>query len=397
MRLRHYTGGVNMIPERPDPDKLLAKLKAKEQREASTRGKFRIYLGAAPGAGKTYAMLGEGQRRKARGTDVVIGYVEAHQRPLTLKMAEGLEVVPRRLLEYRGKPMEEMDVDAVIARRPTVALVDELAHTNVPGSKHEKRWQDVLEIRDAGITVITTVNVQHLESLRDRVEQITGITVRETVPDWVVDAADEVELVDIAPEALQARMRHGNIYPADRAQRALQSFFRIGNLQALRDMALRRTMQEVDGQLEQYMREHDLDDWRPDERVLVCFDHRALSDTLLRRASRMARGMRAPLFALYIRDEAVKQSPEALAAHVKLAESLEAEVHQLDVADPVEAIAAFVAEHRVTQVVIGHTQRSRWHELLHGSLVNRLLRALPDTDVHVITARPEGRDKTHHQ
>jgi two-component system sensor histidine kinase KdpD len=383
-----YTGGVNMASDRPDPDRLLAKLKAKEEREARTRGRLRIYLAAAPGAGKTYAMLGEGRRRKERGTDVVIGYVEPHNRPLTINMAEGLEVVPRRVLEYRGKQMEEMDVDAVIARRPRVALVDELAHTNVPGSRHEKRWQDVLAIRDAGIIVITTVNVQHLESLRDRVEQITGITVRETVPDWVIDAADEVEMVDIAPEALQSRMRHGNIYPPERAQTALQSFFRIGNLQALRDMALRRTMQEVDGQLEQYMREHDLDDWRPEERVLICFDHRQISDTLLRRAARMARGMQAQLFALYIKDDEAEKARAALDAHVKLAESLEAEVVQAEAEDPVAAIARFVAEHRITQVVIGHTQRSRWHELLHGSIVNRLLRALPDTDVHVITARP---------
>lgn len=380
---------MDQPPQRPDPERLLEKVKAEEQRAQRSRARFRIYLGAAPGVGKTYAMLGEGQRRKSRGTDVVIGYVETHGRPLTIKMAEGLEVVPRKVIEYRGKLLEEMDVDALIARRPQVALIDELAHTNVPGSKNAKRWQDVLEVRDAGIIVITTVNIQHLESLRDRVEEITGIKVQETVPDWVIDEADEIELVDIAPEALQARMRHGNIYPPERARQALQNFFRLGNLQALREMALRRTIQEVDEQLDAYVRQHGLQSWRVDERVLVCFDHRPQSDTLLRRGARLAHGMRAPLHALHVRQgELPPAQQQALETYIKLARDLGAQVHEVESDDVVTAVRRFVDEHRITQVILGHSQRSRWQTLLHGSIVNRLLKALPGVDVHVIAEPP---------
>ncbi|HEY7293854.1 MAG TPA: sensor histidine kinase KdpD, partial [Dehalococcoidia bacterium] len=286
--------------ERPDPEKLLAKLKAEEARTQSTRGRLRVYLGSAPGTGKTFAMLNEGRRRKARGTDVVIGYVETYNRPLTVQAAEGLEVVPRRRVEYRGTVLDEMDVDAVIARRPQVALVDELAHTNAPGSRHEKRWQDVEEILAAGITVISTLNIQHLESLKDRVEQITGIAVRETVPDTVLAAADDVELIDIAPEALRRRMVHGNVYPPERAQRALENFFRPGNLAALREMALRWTAAKADDQLDAYMREHDLSGWMVDERLLVCIDDRPIARTLLRRGAHMAHRLGCPLLALHV-------------------------------------------------------------------------------------------------
>jgi two-component system sensor histidine kinase KdpD len=375
-------------PERPDPDRLLAKLKAQEQRAQTTRGKLRVYLGAAPGVGKTYAMLNEGRRRKERGTDVVIGYVETYNRRLTVQAAEGLEVVPRRNVTYRDTMIEEMDVDAVIARHPTVALVDELAHTNAPGSRHEKRWQDVEEICDAGITVITTVNVQHLESLRDRVEQITGIKVRETVPDRVVDQADDVELIDMAPEALRARMRHGNIYPPERAKRALENFFRPGNLAALRELALRRTAEEVDDQLESYMKEHDLEGWAVDERVLVCIDHRAHAATLIRRGVQLARRFKCPLLLVTVRGpEQTESQRAALSEHRRLAESLGVEVVEIDGADVAEALARFAVEHRATQLIVGQSRRSRWYELLHGSVVQRLLRRLPEMDIHVIAER----------
>jgi two-component system sensor histidine kinase KdpD len=240
---------------RPDPDILLAKLK----REEPGRGRLRIYLGAAPGAGKTYAMLQEGQRRRKRGSaDVVVGYVETYNRPLTVEALEGLEVIPRRPIPYQGVVLEEMDTGAIIARNPTVALVDELAHTNAPGSKHEKRWQDVEDIRDHGITVISTLNIQHLESLNDVVAGITGIRVRETVPDAVIENADEVEIVDISPQALRARMRHGNVYPPEQARQALDSFFTESNLAALRDLALRRVSLEAEQKLSTYMRENAL-------------------------------------------------------------------------------------------------------------------------------------------
>jgi two-component system, OmpR family, sensor histidine kinase KdpD len=372
-------------PGRPDPDKVLAIVNADEERERSTRGRLRIYLGAAPGVGKTYAMLNEAQRRKARGTDVVVGYIEPYDRPLTLKAAEGLEVIPRRTVEYRGTVLEEMDTDAVIARHPAVALVDELAHTNAPGSKHEKRWQDVEEICDAGISVITTLNIQHLESLKERVEQIAGIRVGETVPDWVVDKADDVELIDMAPEALRRRMVHGNIYPPERAQRALQNFFRPGNLAALRELALRRTAEEAEDQLEEYMHDHDLAGWRVEERVLVCIDHRPISATLIRRAAGMARGLKSPFMALYVsRKRPTEVEKTGLEKNLHLAEEVGAEIHEIEGDDIAEEIARFTTEHRVTQIIVGQSQRSRWYELLHGSLIQELLRRLPDLDIHIV-------------
>ncbi len=379
--------------ERPDPERLLAKLKAEEARTQSRRGRLRVYLGAAPGAGKTYAMLNEGRRRKERGTDVVIGYVETYHRPLTVQAGAGLEVVPRRRVEYRGTVLEEMDVEAVIARRPQVALVDELAHTNAPGSPNAKRWQDVEQIRDAGITVISTLNIQHLESLKERVEQITGIPVRETVPDTVLAGADDVELIDIAPEALRRRMVHGNIYPPERAQRALENFFRPGNLAALREMALRWTAAKADDQLDAYLREHDLNGWLVDERLLVCIDHRPIARTLLRRGAHMAHRLGCPVFALHVETGLLRPAErEALAQNRAFAEGLGATVESLRADDPVEAIAEYVVEHRITQVILGHSQRSRWYELLHGSLVQRLLRRLPEIDIHVVAEREHRED-----
>src|SRR5438046_8349327 len=239
------------------------------------RGRLRVYLGAVAGSGKTYTMLNEGHRRESRGTDVVIGYVETHGRPETQAQIGDLEIVPRKKVTYRGVTLEEMDTEAVIARHPKVALIDELAHTNVPGSKHTKRYQDVEEILDAGIDVVTTLNIQHLESLNDLVASITGVRVRETLPDWILDQADEVELIDISPHALRQRMKHGNIYPTQRIDAALNNFFREGNLTALRELALRRTAEKTEAQLEQYMTEHHISQpWPASERMLVGFDYR---------------------------------------------------------------------------------------------------------------------------
>src|SRR5438552_11529558 len=268
------------------------------------RGRLRVYLGSVAGSGKTYAMLNEGHRRESRGTDVVVGYVETHGRAQTQAQLGDLEVIPRKKVTYRGVTLEEMDTEASIARHPRVALIDELAHTNVAGSKHAKRYQDVLEILDAGINVVTTVNIQHLESLNDLVASITGVRVRETLPDRILDQADEVELIDISPYALRQRMRHGNIYPPDRIEASLNNFFRERNLTALRELALRRTAEKTEAQLQQYMTEHGINElWPASERVLVGFDSRPHTREVIRDAWRLAHGLHADLIAVSIQPE----------------------------------------------------------------------------------------------
>jgi two-component system sensor histidine kinase KdpD len=360
---------------------------------APSRGKLRVYLGMAPGVGKTYAMLNEGRRRKQRGADVVIGYVETYDRPNTIAQIGDLEVIPRRVTKYRGVTVEEMDADALIARKPQVALVDELAHTNAPGSAHEKRWQDVEELLEAGITVISTVNVQHLESLADVVETITGVAVRERIPDEVIDAADEVELVDMSPQALRARIRHGNVYPAERAERALEEFFREGNLTALRELALRRVAQEVDDQLQELMRGRRAATIVPaSERVMVCIDQQPRSAHLIRRAWRLADRMQAELLAVFVAPSGWERASEAerkaLAANRRVAEDLGAEVLE-GRGDVASELARIARERNVTRIVIGHSSHGRWHALLHGSIVDRLLRALPEVDVNVVGSHPD--------
>ena len=268
------------------------------------RGRLRVYLGSVAGSGKTYTMLNEGHRREGRGTDIVIGYVETHGRPQTQAQIGDLVIIPRKQVTYRGVTLEEMNTDAIIARHPKVVLVDELAHTNVPGSKHVKRYQDVEEIIDAGIDVITTLNIQHLESLNDLVASITGVRVRETLPDWILDQAEEVELIDISPYALRQRMKHGNIYPPERIDAALNNFFREGNLTALRELALRRTAEKTESQLQEYMTEHGITEMRTaSERVLVGFDARPHTREVIRDAWRLAHGLHANLIAVTIRPE----------------------------------------------------------------------------------------------
>jgi two-component system sensor histidine kinase KdpD len=364
--------------QRPDPEKLLARLQAEEARSENTRGQFRIYLGAAPGVGKTYAMLNEGQRRRGRkSADVVIGVVETYDRCLTMEIAEGLEVVPRR--------GDEMDVDAVLARHPSLVLVDELAHRNAPGSKHDYRWQDVLDLLEGGISVLSSMNIWHLESVRLQCQQITGMNLVETVPDWVVDQADDIELIDMAPEALRSRVRHGNVYPADRAVVELEGLFRPATLAALRELALRRTAQQVDGQLQRYMREHDLSGWRVDERVLVCIDHRPIGPTLLRRGRRMAQGLQCPLSVACIRlPDLCEADKRTLADNRQLAEEQCSEIIDIEGANPVESVARLAAESRATQLIIAHPHRPRWLERLLGSPARELLRRVPDIDVHVV-------------
>jgi two-component system, OmpR family, sensor histidine kinase KdpD len=362
-------------------------------------GHFRIYLGAAAGVGKTYAMLSEGQRRRSRGADVVIGYVESHGRKLTEELTVGLEVVPRKVVEYRGSRLEEMDLDAVLRRHPQVALIDELAHTDVPGSgPHEKRWRDVLDILAAGIDVVTTVNIQHLESIADEVEVMTGVRVRERVPDWVVRKADQIELVDSSPEQLRRRMLHGNIYPPERVDQALTHFFRTDNLFALRELALRFLADETDEELLEHLRGHQPSPvWETTERIMVAVMPAPGSDALMHRAARLAARVRAELDVVYVRSEDGRRqpNPKGLGKLRALAADLGARWFEVEGDDPVQAIAQFAREHQITQIVIGASNRSKWQQLTSGgSNVSRLLREAGPLgiDVHVIARREPSPD-----
>ena len=373
---------------------------AREVRNAATdgvveaAGHFRIYLGAAAGVGKTYAMLNEGHRRRDRGTDVVVGFVECHGRQRTEEMIGDLEVVPRKKVEYRGSMLEEMDLDAVLRRHPKVALIDELAHTNVPGSgKNEKRWQDVLEILAAGINVITTVNIQHLESIADEVENMTGAKVRERVPDWVVRRADQIELVDSSPEQLRRRMLHGNIYPKERVTKALSNFFRTDNLTALRELALRFLADETDEELLEHLRRHESDVvWEVCERTMVAVDAAPGTDALLRRAARMALRLKGELDVLHIdASDATRPGDRKTVEKLRqLADDVGARWHEIQDDDPTRAIVNFAQEHQITQIVIGSSQRSRWQQLTGGgSRVTRIIKEAGalGVDVHVIALR----------
>jgi two-component system sensor histidine kinase KdpD len=360
-------------------------------------GRFRIYLGAVAGVGKTFAMLDEGWRRHRRGADVVIGFVETHGRPRTAELIRDLEIVPRKVVAYRSSQFEEMDLDAVLLRKPKVALVDELAHTNVPGSgRNEKRWQDVLELLEAGIAVITTVNVQHLESIADAVERMTGTHVRERVPDWVVRRADQLELIDSSPEALRRRMVHGNIYRAEKVPGALTHFFRTENLVALRELALRFVADETEEELLAYLRERHPDAlWETRERIMVAITGAHGTDAVVRRAARIAARTKADLHAVHVvaAEPTHPKAGDALDLLHKLADDLGAEWHVLNRDDPARALVDFASEHQVTQIVLGSSRRSRWEELTKGSVVQRVLRfaADCDVDVHVIARRDEDR------
>ena len=379
---------------------------SRTERYPQRHGRLRVYLGAVAGAGKTYAMLNEGHRRESRGSDVVIGYVETHNRPQTETQIGDLEIIPRKKVSYRGVTLEEMDTEAIITRCPRIALIDELAHTNVPGSKYVKRYQDVQEILDAGIDVVTTLNIQHLESLNDLVASITGVRVRETLPDWILDQAEEVELIDISPYALRQRMKHGNIYPPERIEMALDNFFREGNLTALRELALRRTAEKTESQLEQYMTEHGIGKlWASSERVMVGFDARPHTRAVIRDAWRLAHSMRADFLAVCIQPEgylawtgkisrtlkygrhASKEYAEAqqrIEDHALLAEDLGAEVIRASSRDIARTLVELARTHQVTQLVLGQPARSHWEELLRGSIINRLLRLSTEMDIHLV-------------
>src|SRR6266849_6104393 len=361
-------------------------------------GKLRIYLGSAAGVGKTYAMLCEGHRRAERGTDVVIAYVEPHGRPHTAELVEGLEVVPRARLPYRDTTFEEMDLDAVLARKPQVALVDELAHTNVPGSRHAKRWEDVEELLRAGIDVISNVNIQHLESLNDVVQKITGVPQRETVPDAMVRAADQVELVDITPEALRRRMAHGNIYPPEKIDAALTNYFRGGNLAALRELALLWLADKVDEGLQRYRTEHHIQGaWEARERVVVALTGGPEGRALIRRAARIAaRSTGGDLLAVHVTksDGLTGADPAALASQRRLVESVGGTYHQVVGDDISEALLTFARAENATQLVLGASRRSWLAAMLTGpGIGSRTIRGSGDIDVHIVTHAQMGRGR----
>ena len=362
------------------------------------RGGLRIYLGSAAGVGKTYAMLCEGHRRAERGTDVVVGYVETHGRQHTEELIEGLEVIPRARIPYRDTTFEEMDVDAVLARKPQVAIVDELAHTNVPGSRNAKRWQDVEELLNAGIEVITTVNIQHLESLNDVVLKITGVPQRETVPDAVVRAADQVELVDMTPEALRRRMAHGNIYAPEKIDAALNNYFRAGNLTALRELALLWLADKVDEGLQQYRAAHHITGtWEARERVVVALTGGPEGETLIRRAARIAaRSHGGDLLAVHVTrsDGLTGANPATLAAQRHLVESLGGSYHQVVGDDIPETLLTFAGAENATQLVLGASRRSWLSSLFTGpGFGARTIRGSGDIDVHIVTHAHMGRGR----
>jgi two-component system, OmpR family, sensor histidine kinase KdpD len=368
---------------RPSPDAILARIKREEGER--TGGRLRIYLGAFPGVGKTFAMLNEAQRRKVYGEDVVVGYVETHGRKSTELQLQGLEVIPRKRIEYRGVVVEEMDVEPILERRPAVCLVDEIAHTNAPGSDHQKRYEDVQVLLDAGIDIVSTLNIQHLESLNDTIESITGVQVRETIPDSVLDEADEVILVDLTPEGARARMQHGHIYPPQQAERALENFFRVENLAALREIALRRTAAEVDAQLDELMRETAQPHPEPDEKVLVFIDERASARTLIRRGWRLAQGLKAELLVAYLRRDLTESQQRELARTLELAEDLNARIVSLQDEREVAALTAFVGAEGINHVVLPTENRSPIARLFRRSRADELAATVPHVDVHLVS------------
>lgn len=378
---------------RPDPDALLARVEAAEAR--LDRGRLKVYFGAAAGVGKTYAMLDAAQRLREGGVDVVVGWVEPHGRPETLALLEGLEALPPRVVAYRGTTLRELDLDAALARRPAVILVDELAHTNAPGSRHPQRWDDVPELLDAGIDVHTTLNVQHLESSNDIVAQVTGIGVRETVPDAVLDRADEVELVDLSPDDLLVRLRQGKVYVPDQAREAARNFFRKGNLLALRELALRRVAERVDAQMEDYRVEHAIaEPWPAGERLLVCVGPGPLSVRLVRNARRMAAGLRASWHVLNVETPQQRALPpaerERIVQTLRLAEQLGAETATIGGVRVAEEVLSYARRHNATKIVVGKPVHPRWRDVLLGSLLDEVVRGSGAIDVYVISGDPES-------
>lgn len=352
------------------------------------QGIFKLFLGYAPGVGKTYNMLSEGIRRRSRGEDVVIGLIEAHGRQVIADLAARMEAVPKRAIEYKGASFEEMDVDAILARRPQVALVDELAHTNIEGSKHRKRYEDVMELLDARIDVLSTMNVQHIESLTPIVHNLLGVQVRETVPDWVMQRVTEIVMADLTPEALQTRMRRGDIYPVERAERALAHFFRPANLITLRELALQQVARAVDRSLESYLEKEEAGRiLAVRERIAVCISSNPAAQYLIARAARMAQRTDAELFVFYV-DIGSDESPEnqrTLKQNIRFAESLGAQVVRTQGKSVAEEVAKLVRGKHITQVVFGRSAQTGWRRYLYLSAIHKFLRDAPPVDVHIVT------------
>ncbi len=351
-------------------------------------GIFKLFLGYAPGVGKTYNMLSEGIRRHSRGEDVVIGIVETHGRSGIAELASRLEAVPRKQLTYKGTIFEEMDIDAILARRPAVALVDELAHTNIEGSRNPKRYQDVKELLDANIDVLSTMNVQHIESITPLVQRITGVVVRETIPDLVMQRVDEIVLTDLTPEALHARMRRGDIYPVERAERALSHFFRPGNLLALRELALRQVGQVVDRSLESYLEKEHIDQLTPvTERIGVGISSNPAAQYLIARAARMAERAGGELFVIYVDIGAddTPQNKRTLAENIRFAEHLGAKIVTVKGKSVAKEMAKIVREKHITQVILGRSALKGWRKYLYLSALHKFLRDAPAVDIHIVT------------
>jgi two-component system sensor histidine kinase KdpD len=370
------------------PEQWLAAAKPAEK----TKGALKLFLGYAPGVGKTFSMLSEAIRRHSRGEDVVIGVVETHGRKGIAELSAQLETVPRRMIDYKGTLFAEMDMDAILARKPRVVLVDELAHTNIPGSRHRKRYEDVLELLDANIDVISTVNIQHIESIAPTVRAITGVVVRETVPDWVLQVSDETVMVDLTPEALQNRMRRGDVYGKEKVEQALKNFFRRGNLIALRELALRQVAEQVDRSLESYMVEKDIQEaWAVRERLAVCISENPKAQYLVARAARMARRMDAELYAVHVDLDSEREQEESktLASNLQFAENLGAKPVRLKGHNVADAMAQFVREKHITHVIFGRSATEGWRKLLYMNAINRFLNDAPAVDVHIVTQDAE--------
>lgn len=372
---------------RKSPEDWLASVETAEPMERE-RGRLKVFLGYAPGVGKTFSMLSEGIRRAERGEDVVVGVVETHGRVGTSAVAEKLETVPRQSIDYKGTLFHEMDVDAILARKPRVALIDELAHTNVEGSRFVKRYEDVFALLEARIDVLTTVNIQHIESMTPRVQSLTGITVRETVPDWVLDRADEIVISDVTPEALATRMRRGDIYPLDRAERALANFFRRGNLIALREMALQRVTKAVDKTLDEYVeRKHLGAHWAVAEKVAVCIGANAAARDLIARGARLAQATDAEFYVLHLdveRDRGVEEA-RLLEGNFEFAMNLGARIVHLKGRNVALATAAFATEHRITQAIFGRSALTGLKKYLYFLAIQQFAAAAPHVDLHIVT------------
>ena len=358
----------------------------------NSRGIFKLFLGYAPGVGKTYSMLSEAIRRKSRGEHVVIGIIETHGRKGIQELAAQLEAVPRKNIDYKGTPFEEMDIDAILTRRPAVVLVDELAHTNIPGSRHRKRYEDVQELLAAKIDVVSTLNIQHIESIAPTVRAITGVTVRETVPDWVPLSATETVMVDLTPEALVNRMRRGDVYGKEKVEQSLKNFFRRGNLIALRELALRQVAEQVDRSLETYMDAKQIrENWGVRERIAVCVSGSPSGQYLIARGARMARRLDAELYIVHVMREFAtrEENPKILEANLRFAENLGALVVRLKGRSVADAIADFVRSKHITQVIFGRALVRDWKKFLYLSVVHRFLRESPAVDIHIVTQEPE--------